>query len=131
MNIHQLDHAQLLLSNLADDALETSLEHPSLYLGAISLFVASLGRCTFAVLREYAMRLEVPVKNIQMDMHWTFAAGKTNKIESIDLNIYWPEIPENRLQAVERASHKCTVHSTISDCVDIKTTLLKASYQKD
>lgn len=131
MIIHQLDHSQLLLSNLADDQLETSLEHPSLYLGAISLFVASLGRCTFAVLREYAMRLEVPVKNIQMDMHWTFAANKANKIETIELNIYWPEIPENRIKAVERASHKCTVHSTISDCVDIQTTLFKQAYQKD
>jgi uncharacterized OsmC-like protein len=131
MDIHQLDHTQLLLSNLADDQLNTSLEHPSLYLGAISLFVASLGRCTFAVLREYAMRLEVPVKNIHMDMYWTLATGKTNKIESIELAIYWPEIPENRMKAVERASHKCTVHGTISDCVDIKTSLLKQAYQKD
>jgi len=130
MRIHQLDHTQLVLSDLAKDEIVTSLEHPSFYLGAISLFVASLGRCTFAVLREYAMRLEVPVKNIHVDMYWTLSNEKPTKVSTISMAIYWPELPENRLAAVERASHKCTVHQTIKECVEIDLKVLNEVYQQ-
>lgn len=128
MKIHQIDHTQLVLSDLARDEIETSLEHPSLYLGAISLFVASLGRCTFAVLREYAMRLQVPVKPIQLDMYWTLSNEAPTKISTISVTVYWPELPENRVKAVERASKKCTVHHTIHECVEIDLRVLSREY---
>jgi uncharacterized OsmC-like protein len=83
------------------------------------MFVASLGRCTFAVLDHYALRMDVPIENIVTHLEWDFLSDPT-RFKSIHMEIYWPEVPEKRVASVERASHKCAISNTIRDCVEIE-----------
>ena len=62
--------------------------------------------------------LDVEIENIVTNMTWDFASDPT-RFDVINMDIYWPELPEKRVKSVERAAHKCTIHTTIKDCVEI------------
>lgn len=120
MKIHLVAETRIEMSDFEEDALEISLESDAHYFGAMPMFVASLGRCTFAVLESYSMRLDVPVHNVTMALDWEYGSNPT-RISDITMHIDWPELPQKRIKAVERAAHLCTIHNTISHCVDITT----------
>lgn len=122
MKVHLAEQTELHLSDMGEDAFEQTLEKEGLYYGAIAMWVTSLGRCTFAVLDNYALRLELESDEITMQLNWEFSHDPTT-IKTINLQIKWPNLPENRMKAVQRASHKCTIHNTIKDCVDITVTV--------
>ena len=118
MNVHHTGQTEVHLSDLGADGFNQTLEKEGLYYGAIAMWITSLGRCTFAVLDNYALRLEMESDDITMQLNWEFNYEPTT-IKRIDLKIKWPNLPENRIKAVQRASHKCTIHNTIKDCVDV------------
>ena len=109
---------ELRLSRFDLDDFEIVLENKMQKLSALAMFVTSLGRCTFAVLDHYALRMDVEIENIVTKLTWSFSTDPT-RFKVIDMDIYWPELPEKRLKSVERAAHKCTIHTTIHDCVEI------------
>ncbi|HEC04931.1 MAG TPA: hypothetical protein ENI84_01875 [Thiothrix sp.] len=122
MNVHLAGQTEVLLSDLMADGFHQTQEKEGYYYGAIAMWVTSLGRCTFAVLDNYALRLELEPNDITMRLKWDFNHEPTT-IKNIDLKIYWPQLPDNRIKAVQRASHKCTIHTTIKDCVEITVTV--------
>lgn len=122
MNVHLVNQTEVVISNMHEDRFEQSQENEALYYGAIAMWVTALGRCTFAVLNNYALRLELEPNDIKITLNWEFDYDPTT-IKHIDLKIQWPELPENRIKAVQRASHKCTIHTTIKDCVDVVVTV--------
>jgi len=127
MKIEILDQTELRLSDWEADGIEIILGNQPRF-SALAMFVASLGRCTFAVIDHYALRMDVPIENIVTHMKWEFESDPT-RFKTIWMNIYWPEIPEKRLASVERASHKCAISNTIRDCVDIQVKVLKENYK--
>lgn len=120
MNIEMTGETEQHLSQFMEDGLNITLANEALYYGAITMFVTSLGRCTFAVLESYAGRLGIDADSITMTLTWDFTYEPT-RISAIEMNINWPELPEKRLKSVERAAHLCTIHNTIHDCVSITT----------
>jgi len=118
MKVHLSASTEQYLSEFEQDTFELSLASEALYYGAIAMFVTSLGKCTYAVLESYALRLDIEPDNIQTQLNWDFGSNPT-VIRKIDMKITWPELPESRKKAVARAAHKCTIHTTIKQCVDI------------
>jgi len=127
MKIEILDQTELRLSDWETDGIEILLGKQPRF-SALAMFVASLGRCTFAVIDHYALRMDVPIENIVTHMTWEFESDPT-RFKTIWMNIYWPEVPEKRLASVERAAHKCAISNTIRDCVDIQVKVLKENYK--
>ncbi len=120
MIVQVIGQTEIRLSRFDLDGLDIVLENKMMRLSALAMFVTSLGRCTFAVLDHYALRMDVEIENIVTKMTWEFSSNPT-RFKVINMDIYWPELPEKRLKSVQRASHKCTIHRTISDCVKINT----------
>lgn len=108
------------MTQLTEEDMEITLASEALYFSAMHMFVAALGRCTFAVMEDYSMRLDVDTHNISIELNWEYAA-KPTRISRIDMLITWPELHDSRLKAVQRAAHLCTLHSTLHDCVEIET----------
>lgn len=131
MIVQVIGQTEIRLSrfDLVDD-FEIVLENKMTRLNALAMFVASLGRCTFAVLDHYALRMDVEIENIVTKMTWTFSSDPT-AFKVINMDIYWPELPEKRVKSVQRASHKCTIHTTISDCVTINTRVFNHAEDAD
>jgi len=122
MKITVTAQTELILSAFDEDGIEIILENKIQKLSALAMFVASLGRCTFAVLDHYALRMDVPIENIVTKLKWDFLSDPT-RFKTIDMDIFWPEVPEKRITSVERASHKCAISNTIRDCVEINVTV--------
>lgn len=123
MNIEVLGQTELRLSRFDLEELNVNLANDAIRFSAIAMFVASLARCTFAVLDHYAMRIEISTENIVTHLTWDFIDNPT-RINQITMKILWPEIPDNRIASVERASHKCTISTTIKDCITIHTSVV-------
>ncbi len=117
MKITVLGQTELRLSHFDEDGMDIELGKAPRF-SALAMFVASLGRCTFAVVDHYALRMDVPIENIVTHLEWDFDTYPT-RFKTINMNIYWPELPEKRVKSVERASHKCAISNTIRDCVKI------------
>lgn len=118
MKIEVLGQTELRLLNWEEDGMDIDLGKMPRF-SALAMFVASLGRCTFAVIDHYALRMDVTIENIVTTLEWEFDSDPT-RFKTIKMKIYWPELPEKRLKSVERASHKCAISNTIRDCVDIQ-----------
>jgi len=128
MKITVVGQTELRLSAFDEDGMEIILENKMQKLSALAMFVASLGRCTFAVLDHYALRMDVPIENIVTHLEWDFLTEPT-RFKTINMDIYWPEVPEKRVTSVERASHKCAISNTIKDCVEINTKVFNQAYK--
>ena len=129
MNIQVLGETELRLSRFDLDELDVSIENNTGRYSAIAMFVTSIARCTFAVLDHYALRMDISTENIVTHLTWDFQQDPT-RIKQISMKIFWPELPENRIASVERASHKCTLSTTIKDCVEINTTVFSKNDDK-
>jgi len=126
MHILLQNQTEILINQFDQDQLTTELANENLYFGAMPMFVASLGRCTYAVLESYSMRLDIPAENIEMKLKWQYGK-KPTRISAIEMHIFWQELPDNRLKAVEKAAHICTIHQTIKNCVDVSTKVFNTS----
>ena len=126
MIIQVLGQTELRLSRFDEDGLDIQLENKVPRYNALAMFVTALGRCTFAVLDHYALRMDVPIENIVTHLEWDYHSDPT-RFKTITMKIYWSELPEKRVASVERASHKCAISNTIKDCVDINVSVLNKS----
>ncbi len=130
MNIEVLGQTELRLSRFDEDELNVSLANDAMRYSAIAMFVTSLARCTYAVLDHFAVRMEIPTENIVTHLTWDFIDEPT-RINQINMKIVWPELPDKRLASVERASHKCTISTTIKDCIVVNTSVLNNNTDKN
>lgn len=120
MNIHFLESHKFIASNFDEEGFEVSGEKPIYELTALAMFVLSLARCTFAVLWVYGDRKELDTESIEMTMSWDFDHEPT-RFKKINMDIYWPDLPEKRLKAAQKMAGHCTVHNTIHECVEMVT----------
>ena len=118
MIIQVLGKTELRLSRFDEDGLVIQLENKMPRYSALAMFVTALARCTFAVLDHYALRMNVPIENIVTHLEWDYHSDPT-RFKTINMDIYWPEVPEKRVASVERAAHKCAISNTIKDCVEV------------
>ena len=126
MIIQVLGKTELRLSRFDEEGFDVQLENKMPRLSALAMFVTALGRCTFAVLDHYALRMDVPIENIVTHLEWDYHSDPT-RFKTINMKIYWPELPEKRVASVERASHKCAISNTIKDCVEVSVSVFNKS----
>ena len=126
MIIQVLGKTELRLSRFDKDGLDIQLENKMSRFSALAMFVTALGRCTFAVLDHYALRMDVPIENIVTHLEWDYHSDPT-RFKTINMEIYWPELPEKRVASVERASHKCAISNTIKECVEVNVSVFNKS----
>jgi uncharacterized OsmC-like protein len=108
------------MGDFETEGMDISLESEAMYFSAMHMFVAALGRCTFAVLEDYSMRIDAETEDITIELSWEYAS-KPTRISHITMLIHWSELPDSRIKAVQRAAHLCTLHSTLHGCVEIET----------
>jgi len=120
MDIHLQAPTKLTVSDFEDEAFNIIEDNPALYLSALSMWIAALARCTFAVLEHYGHRFDADPSTVEITMDWDFLDNPT-RFKTINMDIYWPTLEEKRIKPVQRVAEKCTIHNTIHDCVEIIT----------
>ena len=118
MKIQVLGQKELRLYDLHESGWDIELVGKIPHLSALALWVACHARCTFAVIDHYGLRIDVDIENIVMRLSWEIG-GDPHVYKSINMEVYWPELPEKRVASVERAAHQCTISRTIGECVEV------------
>lgn len=120
MQIDLRSDTSLTLSQFSQPDFQIQASSDDVHFSAIPMFATSLGLCTFAVIAEYARRFDADVTAIEVDVEWSFAEDPF-RINELDMTIRWPDLPEERLKAVERAASHCTIHNTLENPPEMRT----------
>lgn len=84
------------------------------------MLASSLATCVYSVLHSWAGNADIPSEDLAIEVEWSFAEDPY-RVGSLTVELDWPSLPEQRRRAAERASHLCTVHSTLSHPPEITT----------
>jgi uncharacterized OsmC-like protein len=126
MLVDLIGPTELELSQLSDPALHLHGDAGGEGFGALQMLAASLGSCTGSVLVAYSDNvLHVPVAGLRLRVRWRYAE-RPRRVEAFDLAIHWPELPEDRVDAVRRAAAACTVHRTLERGPEVETTVARS-----
>jgi uncharacterized OsmC-like protein len=87
-------------------------EHAHANYSALQMFATSLALCTGSVLISYGEGLKVESHDLSIRVKWT-VEEKPRRIGSIDMDIRWPDLPESRREAAQRAAAHCAIHNSL------------------
>jgi len=95
--------------------------------GPLQMFAASLALCTASVLYGYAREvLDVGIDGLSVRVRWSYGE-RDSRVERVETTVRWPEVPEDRVAAAERAAATCTIHGTLEHPPEVVTTVLGAA----
>lgn len=100
-------------------------EHAHAHFSALQMFATSFAVCTASVLVGYGEQIKVNTDSLRIRMTWR-VADKPNRISDVRQEVVWPDLPESRVLAAERAAAQCTVHNTLHQPPDVKTSVRRA-----
>jgi putative redox protein len=83
---------------------------------------SSLAVCTHSVLHSWASHAGLGADDLAVEVRWTFAE-RPHRVDSMEVMLEWPSLPESRREAAKRAAKLCTVHATLSTPPSLTTTL--------
>ena len=120
MEIELISKTEIVLQRLEETGFNISSSNPDLHYGAMQMYVSSLAMCTYSVLAVYGERVEASVDGLTIRLKWSYGS-KPVRIDQVEMDILWPEIPESRLDAAMRAAATCTIHRTMEHSVEVET----------
>jgi uncharacterized OsmC-like protein len=118
------DEENLEFRQFNQPALEIEPENPQLQYSALQMFATSLAICTYSILTGYAEQIDASIDNLFMNVKWQYSEDPT-RIHHIDMDIHWPELPESRLKAAQRAASYCPLHQTLENPPKIITNVVR------
>lgn len=113
---------------LKDDQIRLTAAEPGFSIdpgdvGTISpfhLLAASLASCTYSVLHSYGQHARIPLDGLAIDVAWELG-GDPFRVTAVDMALHWPELPDARRPAAERAAAQCTIHHTLAHGAEVRT----------
>ncbi|MGM0555281.1 MAG: OsmC family protein [Myxococcota bacterium] len=120
------DDTSITLSQFDEPDFQIEAASEDVHFSAIPMFATSLGLCTFSVVAEYGRRFDADASSVEVDVDWSYREDPF-RIGEIAMTIRWPDLPEERLQAVERAASHCTIHNTLEHPPNMQTTVTRSN----
>jgi uncharacterized OsmC-like protein len=84
------------------------------------MLASSLATCTLSVLASWATNAKLPADDLAVEVGWSFAEDP-HRVGSMEVDIQWPSLPENRLAAARRVADLCTVKVTLKQPPEVTT----------
>ncbi len=107
------DNEDLTLHSFGEEGLTLQASRPDLVFGPMEMLAVSLGLCTFSVLAAYGEQIGADSTSIEIHVRWQYSPGPF-RVEPIEMDIDWKNLPQSRRKAAERAAEQCTIHHTLS-----------------
>lgn len=86
------------------------------------MLASSLATCTYSVLASWATNAKLPTDDLAIEVGWTFAE-EPHRVGSMEVDLRWPSLPENRRSAAQRVADLCTVKVTLKNPPEVTTTV--------
>jgi uncharacterized OsmC-like protein len=120
MKVIMHDEENLEFRQFHHPGLEVEPEKPQLQYSALQMFATSLAICTYSILTSYAEQINASMENLSMSVKWKYSKDPV-RVEHVDMDIHWPELPESRLKAAQRAASYCPLHQTLAHPPEVVT----------
>ncbi|HET7228935.1 MAG TPA: OsmC family protein [Longimicrobium sp.] len=75
------------------------------------MLASALATCTLSVLHAWATNAKLPTDGLALEVGWSFVE-EPHRVGEMHVEIDWPGLPENRLNAAKRVADLCTVKQT-------------------
>lgn len=92
------------------------------HLGPLEMLAASLGTCTVAVLADWGLRAGLDPEGIRLTVRWEYVEDPY-RVGSYDVDIEWPELPEERRVVARRVAAACTVKHTLAHPPEVRLSM--------
>lgn len=91
--------------------------------GPLQMFAASLALCSAAVLDAYARGvLRISTEELVLRVEWEYH-DRPYRIGRMKMDVTWPGLPDDRIDATARALRSCTIHRTLEHPPTVETTV--------
>jgi len=84
------------------------------------MLASSLATCTLSVLHSWATNAKIPADDLMIEVGWTFAEDP-HRVGTMEVDLQWPSLPENRRAAAQRVADLCTVKVTLKHPPEVTT----------
>jgi len=92
---------------------------------AFHMLASALGTCTLSVMQAWARAASFKADDLAVEVHWTFAEDPP-RVDTMQLTLDWPSLPEKRHEAAQRVAEMCTVHATLHHPPSIKVSVAES-----
>lgn len=86
------------------------------------MLAGSLATCTYSVLLSWAQHADLSTAELEIAVDWKFE-DDPHRLGAMRMELRWPNLPEGRRVAAERAAKMCTVHRALEEPVHVTTEL--------
>ncbi|HLM69568.1 MAG TPA: OsmC family protein [Longimicrobium sp.] len=92
--------------------LSVEAESAEMQYSPFHMLASGLATCTYSVLASWGTHAKLPVDDLSIEVGWTFVEDP-HRVGSLDVDVIWPSLPEERRNAAVRAAGLCTVTRTL------------------
>lgn len=86
------------------------------------MLAGSLATCTYSVLLSWAQHAGLSVAGLEIAVDWDFEE-EPHRLGAMRMELRWPDLPEDRRIAAERAARMCTIHQALEEPIEVVTEL--------
>jgi|GEM_PF-7003964 len=91
------------------------------------LMAGSLGICTAMTVGGWAQRARLDAADLRVTVRWTTADERPARVDRYEIEMHWPTLPADRVEAAARAADGCPIHATLARAAEISRSARAAS----
>jgi uncharacterized OsmC-like protein len=88
------------------------------------LLAGSLASCTALVVASWAEGAGIDAGPLTITVAWEMVEERPKHVARMEMELFWPTLPEERLRIAERAADLCPIHATLERGIEIERRIL-------
>jgi putative redox protein len=112
-----LENENRIRLEMTGDAFEITSEGPAI--SPFHLLAGSLASCTALTVASWAQGLKISVEPLVISVSWELAEDRPKRVTTMDMELRWPGLPNERVATAERVADLCPIHTTLKRATDI------------
>jgi len=77
------------------------------------VMAGSMASCIGFYVARYCQQANIDTADLKVSCDWT-VGGDPKHMDSFEIHIHLPSVPDNRRKAIERVAKTCLIHATLS-----------------
>jgi len=86
------------------------------------VMAGSMASCIGFYVARYCQQAKIDTTDLSVSCDWV-VGGTPKHMESFEIGIHLPAMPENRRKAIERVANTCLIHATLEQSPSVNLTI--------
>ena len=97
--------------DMTGEGLEIASEDVSI--SPYHLLAGSLASCIVLLIQPWAERSGLDLTRVTISVGWEHVGSGDNQVKRMDVDLWWPGLPDSRKVVVQRLAEACPIHATL------------------